>query len=392
MFDSNIFVKSHVLSLRHYVNNSRVLTITKKASEIDSLRDFDSFRSLVVQLKGHELNEGGTFGTNRLASESLFYGHLKALVEYAGLDYSDRYRLVFPNIEHGIGWLQRVPNNVNQPFVHCAIAQGGYRKKAICSLRRGMPLYTVGPYVHYAPQYYTDSVIEEIKAFLGRTLLIFPAHTYELSDVTYGKERFVDTVMQRWATSFDSVLVSAYWHDADDEVFSLFEKAGARVVSSGLREDPLFISRLKTLITLSDAVAGNALGTHIGYCEYLNKPFYMIDGDAAVIADTGNAFKSEEERQLDEVFRTASDLYKADGDSALRLKFYRRYWGGSDAIKSPEEIRCMIGISEDVLRMSHGVVAEFARVTRSLLEEAGREESDEGIMRYRLLSQALERD
>ena len=80
------------------------------------------------------------------------------------------------------------------------------------------------------------------------------------------------------------------------------------------------------------------------------------------------------------------------GDSALRLKFYRRYWGGSDAIKSPEEIRCMIGISEDVLRMSHGVVAEFARVTRSLLEEAGREESDEGIMRYRLLSQALERD
>lgn len=392
MFNSNIFVKSRMLSLRHHVNNSRVLAITKKASEIDSLRDFGSFRSLVVQLKERELNEGGTFGTNRLASESLFYGHLKALVEYAGLDYSDRYRLVFPNIEHGIGWLQRVPNNVNQPFVHCAIAQGGYRKKTICSLRRGMPLYTVGPYIHYAAQYYSDSAIEEIKARLGRTLLVFPAHTYELSDVTYGKERFVDTVMQKWACSFDSVLVSAYWHDADDEVFSLFEKAGARVVSSGLREDPLFISRLKTLITLSDAVAGNALGTHIGYCDYLNKPFYMIDDDAAVIADTGNAFKSEEEGQLDEVFRIASDLYKAGGDGVRRLEFYRKYWGGSDAIKTPEEIRCMIGISEDVLRLSHGAVAEFVQSTGALLEEASREESHEGIMRYRLLSQAMERD
>ena len=365
MFDGNIFLKSHMLSLRHHVNNKRVLTITKKASEIDSLRDFDSFRSLVVQLKERELNEGGTFGTNRLASESLFYGHLKALVEYAGLDYSDRYRLVFPNIEHGIGWLQRVPNNVNQPFVHCAIAQGGYRKKAICSLRRGMPLYTVGPYIHYAAQYYSDSAIEEIKTRLGRTLLVFPAHTYELSDVTYGKERFVDTVMQKWACSFDSVLISAYWHDADDEVFSLFE---------------------------SDAVAGNALGTHIGYCEYLKKPFYMIDSDAAVIADTGNAFKSEEERQLDEVFRIASDLYKAGGNGARRLEFYRRYWGGSDAIKTPEEIRCMIGISEDVLRLSRGAVAEFVQVTGALLEEARREVSHEGIMRYRLLSQAMERD
>lgn len=391
MFEGNIFINSFAISFRHHVNNSRVSTITKNASEIDSLLDFESFRSFVIQLKRSEIREGGTFGTNRLASESLFYGHLKALIEYAGLEYGDRYRLIFPNIEHGIGWLQRVPNNVHQPYVHCAVAQGDYRKKLICSQRSGMPFYTVGPYIHYAAQYYSDFDIEKMKSRLGRTLLVFPAHTYELSDVTYAKERFVDNIMQRLACSFDSVLVSAYWHDADDEVFSLFERAGARVVSCGLREDPLFISRLKTLITLSDAIAGNALGTHIGYCEYLNKPFYMIDDDAAVIADVGNGFRSEEERQLDEVFRAASNLYKAGGDSARRLEFYRRYWGGSDAIKTPEEVRCMIGISEDVLRLSHGRTIDFARVTGMLLDEAKGEESGEGVMRYRLLSQAMER-
>lgn len=392
MFSSNIYIKNAVSTIRHCANNRHVQKITQQGSDIDSLSDFDSFRAFIVDLKKRELSNGGTFGTRKPAAESLFYGHLKSLIEYAGLSYDERFRLIFPNIEHGIGWLQRVPHNVSQPYVHCAVAQGAYRRRSVYDKRPEMPFYVVGPYIHYASQYYSDDKIRRVRERLGKTLLVFPAHTYELSDVAYGKERFVDSIMQKWACSFDSVLVSAYWHDVDDEVFSLFERAGARVVSSGLREDPLFISRLKTLITLSDAVAGNALGTHIGYCEYLNKPFYMIDGDAAVIADTGNAFKSEEERQLDEVFRTASDLYKADGDSALRLKFYRRYWGGSDAIKSPEEIRCMIGISEDVLRMSHGVVAEFARVTRSLLEEAGREESDEGIMRYRLLSQALERD
>lgn len=389
MFDGNIYIKDLVTATRHYKENLHVLKLTKEASSIDSLRDFESFRSLVIKIKESELKSGGTFGTNRLASESCFYGHLKALIEYAGFDYQDRFRLIFPNIEHGIGWLQRIPNNVSRPYVHCAIAQGGYRKKAICARRPGMPFYSVGPYVHYAEQYYSSTEIKRLKRQLGKTLLIFPAHTYELSNVSYAKEQFVENVMQKWAASFDSVLISAYWHDVDDSVFTMFMNAGAHVVSSGLREDPYFISRLKTLITLSDAVAGNALGTHIGYCECLNKPFYMIDDDAAVVADAGNAFKTDEEMQLDEVFDAACRLYKADGDKGLQTEFYRKYWGGTEAIKTPEEIRCMIMISEEVLKRSQGSTSKFQSIVNSLMIESERGNSNEDKMRFRLLSDAL---
>ena len=48
------------------------------------------------------------------------------------------------------------------------------------------------------------------------------------------------------------------------------------VVTAGYIMDPLFLSRLKSIIQLSDLTMSNNVGTHLGYCIYLNKPHWIV--------------------------------------------------------------------------------------------------------------------
>lgn len=370
MFEQNIYVNKIATDVVHWTSNNMIRSAIAPLASIDSIGNFDAFKEGVKRLKAEYLGPGKTFGSNRIASESLFYGHLRALVEYSGREYREEQRLLLPNIEHGIGWLQRVPSNVTQPYVHCAVSQGAYRSDSIRGARSWLPHYVVGPYIHYASSYYSDDRIAALKKRWGKTLLVFPAHTYELSEMSFGKERFVESVMSTYESDFDTILVSAYWHDADDVLFELFQQKGATIVSSGMREDDRFISRLKTLILLSDAVVGNAIGTHIGYCMCLGKPFAFIESDDAKINDIGNAFKTEEERELASIQRqfeeSFSSLSDKENKKASQVELYEKYWGGDSAIKTPEEVSCILDISQEVLKRSHGFTRRFPEVIEEM--------------------------
>ena len=389
MFDRNVFAQNAATTFVHLADNRRVRGLLGQVLEIDSVGDFSTFREFVSMLKRDILASGRPFGRNLVASESLFYGHLKALIEYAGHSYKESQRLLLPNIEHGIAWLQKIPNNVIQPYVHCAVSQGAYRKELIHSARTWMPHYVVGPYIHYARPYYSSEREAELKREMGKALLVFPAHTYELSTVEYAKARFVDDIMGDLARDFDTVMVSAYWHDADDDVFRLFEGAGAHVVSAGMREDPQFISRLKTIINLSDAVAGNAIGTHIGYAMCLGKPFYMLGARKADIRDAGNSYESAEQGRLDEITIRVGHAFSSEGSTEERNAIFNTYWGGRESIKTPKEVDCILGISEEVLARSHGRTDRFASAIQSIFDESLRGTSGDDVVRVSLLSEAL---
>lgn len=389
MFENNIYAQNVATSFVHYVSNRRVDKHLARLCSIDSVGDFGDFREFVIALKQDVIADGRPFGRNLVASESLFYGHLKALVEYAGRPYTESKRLLLPNLEHGIAWLQKIPNNVAQPYVHCVVSQGSYRRDLIRSARPWMPHYVVGPYIHYARPYYSPAKMGELRRELGKTLLVFPAHTYELSSVEYAKRRFVEDIMGGLACDFDTVLVSAYWHDADDEVFRLFEEAGARVVSAGMREDPQFISRLRTMIELSDAVAGNALGTHIGYAMCLGRPFHMIGALETGISDVGNAYEAIEQTRLNEIAAQVCHAFGPVGRGEERDSLFNTYWGGRGSIKSPEQIACILDISREVLGRSHGMSGRFGAAVRDVLNEAVRGKSVDSDMRALLLSEAL---
>lgn len=370
ILERNIYAQSAIMDLVRRPANGKTRLAVESLANVDPIVDFESFKNGIVSLKREFIQSGKMFGLSGVASESLLYGHLRALVEYSGRTYDESQRLVLPNIEHGIGWLQRVPANVKQPYVHCAVSQGSYRSESIRGARSWLPHYVVGPYIHYASLCYSDAQIAALKERWGKTLLVFPAHTYELSEMSFGKERFVESVMDAYGSDFDTILVSAYWHDADDVLFELFQQKGATIVSSGMREDDRFISRLKTLILLSDAVVGNAIGTHIGYCMCLGKPFAFIESDDAKINDIGNAFKTEEERELASVQRqfeeSFSSLSDKENKKASQVELYEKYWGGDSAIKTPEEVSCILDISQEVLKRSHGFTRRFPEVIEEM--------------------------
>ena len=382
----NIYAHDVLSKAKNLKQNKMFQTIADEVLPIDPIEDFEDFSACISFMKKKYQSWPSPYS---VGMESTFYGHLKSLVEYAGLKYEDAYRLLLPNVEHGIAWLQRVPANLQQPFAHSFVSQGAYRKALINSEKPWMPNYVIGPYIHYAKQLYGDSRRSEIKKKLGRTILVFPAHSYEGSSVSYGRRGFVKDILSRYSDEYDSVMISAYWHDADDEVYSLFRKEGAIVVSAGLRNDPLFISRLKTIISLSDAVAGNAIGTNIGYCMYLEKPFSMIGAMDTEIKDYGNSYGSLEEANLLGMTQCISRAFDIHGCQEMQDRFYREYWGGPSALKSPNEIRCILGISRDILRESHGCASKCTTVVQDVYSQALRGTSAEDALRAKLLTDAL---
>lgn len=389
MFDFNIYVQNGVSSIRNYARNRKVESIIDAATSIDSIVDFSAFREYVIKLKRDVIKEGAPFGLGKIASESLFYGHLKSLVNYAGESYDSGSRLLLPNIEHGIAWVQRVPANVLQPYVHCTVSQGAYRTEAIHAARSWLPHYKVGPYIHYAEPIYSHQTMLSLKKELGRTLLVFPAHTYELSHVDFAKESFVDSVFDKYAGDFDTIMVSAYWHDADDDLFEQFEKRGAKVVSSGMRGDFDFIRRLKTIISLSDKAIGNALGTNIGYCECLGVPFEMFYAESTSIDDVGNSYANEETAELARATSAVTRACSHTGDRTEFSRIYKSYWGGGESIKTQEEIHCILDISREVLDLSKGFTAKFPKAVSYVLDQARSGKGRDCAMKQMLLEDAL---
>lgn len=389
MLNFNIYARAGISSAINAKNNRKVADIVKTASEVDCLTDFDSFRNFIKNCKRDVLSSGVPFGTKGIATEPLFYGHNNALLAYAGEPSTPSSRLLLPYIEHGIAWLQKVPGNAMQSYVHCTVSQGAYRFRALREARPWMPHYVIGPYVYYAKPYYSAKKEAELRRQMGRTLLVFPAHTYENSSLEYGKKQFVESIMERFADEFDTIMVSAYWHDVDDEVFQFFEDVGAVVVSAGLREDPCFISRLRTMIELSDVVVGNALGTHIGYALCLGKPFIMTDDSRVSINDDGDDYHQNEIDSLDKVRAWARTVFAPGAPRDPQDIFFEKYWGGRKAIKSPEEIRCLLGISRDVLDLSRGFVDRFPSAVHSIFREACSGGGTDSAMREHLLREAL---
>ena len=54
------------------------------------------------------------------------------------------------------------------------------------------------------------------------------------------------------------------------------------------REDCLFLSRLRSLISISDLTMSNSVGTHVGYCVYMGKPHYVYGQAKLFSADSAS--------------------------------------------------------------------------------------------------------
>lgn len=387
---SNIYTSDLLLALRYAGDNHFYSRNLYDLEKVDPLLDFHQFKQSVSDYK-KRISSGSLDVLHRVGSESIQYGHARALLAYAGVKNETASGLLLPYVEHGIAYTDELPVTICAPYVHLTISQGDYRKGVFRENRPDIPHYCIGPYISYAQSELSDSELLAAKRKLGKTLLVFPSHTYEMSQLSYAREAFVDEIVRLSAKHFDSILVSAYWHDVDDPVFDEFERVGATVVSSGLRGDSKFISRLKSMLMLSDAVAGNGLGTHIGYAYSMKKPFKFIGSGRVEMLDAGHVQKKEELVAIEELFSRAFSSFNPSRQAEMeQRRLVGKYWGDQDLLMEPEEVRAIIENAREVIKISKGFGKKYPKAFRQIWENLQCDKTPFGQQRRDVLSRGFE--
>ena len=119
-----------------------------------------------------------------------------------------------------------------------------------------------------------------------------------------------------------------------------FEEAGFECVCCGHLFDLLFLQRLRSLIEIADATISNGVGSHIGYCVYLNKPHFLVPNEFKLIDVQGN--EGEEEMLCKEKSKNYWDIYNAFSNNDdyyitdNQRQIVDRLWGISDMKKASD--------------------------------------------------------
>ena len=301
-------------------NNSRMDEEKKKIAKIDPIRNFSGFKEYVKTLK----NSNKKMVYRSLCSESFYYGHLYSLCQYAGIQFSTR--KLYPLIEHGVNFTEyRLPTF---EFTHPKrkLFQGKYK----LPFKDAYEKMAIGPYTRYVNSLSISESVLEKK--MGEQLIVFfPSHSYELSSVQYDINKYI-SCLQGLQKSGNRIVVCAYWHDVDNEFYTRIWENGIPVVSAGVRFDPLFISRLKSIIQSADIVFGEDLGTYIGYAFDMGKKVALTSDTLAAVN-----IKVSCDNLSPRAVTLRNALINQDEDAITSLVDY--FWGTSIDILPPQAIQ-----------------------------------------------------
>lgn len=281
--------------------------------------------------------------------ENNYYGIGKIL-----RDYVSSYKCLDSYIEHGVFLGSLIHPWEDEWNVSSIITCSRIRKNYIVKARPDKKVITVGPYIHYATPYYLLPELNRIKNQLGRVLLVFPSHSVKNVSVDYDIDQFIDFI-ESIKHNYDTVLVSLYWLDVLNKIIcNKYLSKGYRIVTAGNRFDMDFLSRLKSIMQLADDTISNSVGTHVGYCIYLDKPHYIFQQDIhykAVSKVEEERFHNvrskedflitaeKEEKEIEYAFR----VFTPGKISVEQIQVVDKYWGISE-IKTPVILKEMLGI------------------------------------------------
>lgn len=291
-------------------------------------------------------------------SANFFYG-----IEPMLLEYSDRREPLKGVIEHGL----YVGPFVNRDETYLSrlpvVMTFGPRRAAAIRDICDVPILQLGPYIQYASPIISANEMVALKEQLGKVLLVFPSHSIETVDVAFDVRRLIEQSEElAWRRGIQNVLYCLYFNDVNNGLAQIFDDFGCTVVSAGHRSDPLFLSRLRSYIELSDVTASNSVGTHMGYCVALGRPHILLDVEVEKEVESDLEYDyADRERYVESVKREELLIASAFGDRAapdVLNGICEKYWGLGIS-RSPEELRhCFAGFDEAYRCMRrHGMTA-----------------------------------
>lgn len=345
--------------------NKKLQKIVMESSEENLLNSVVNFKKLSAEALRLNKDEGLSLFHMGFNNEGYYYGNVQSLMEYAGLRQEDiKY---FPIVSHQACFpLYSIAFDYRTGVVF----QGEYFKEKVHRRFPYIPVFSVGPYIHYAKGIYNKEQVIKEKKRLGKMLLVFMPHTIENTQREYSREKFVDSVFEHYSKKFDTIWMCVYWADINDAVCDYAESKGIHIVSAGFRFDTQFDNRLKTIIELADAVVCGDIGTFIGYSFYMEKPIYRLD-----ISDrTTNCNKEfqggiQQKLQFSEEYNIFVDkfydVFGSKEGNTDKQKEWLEGMNGFNLIRTPYYIKTMFEICKDISLKCNGKLEDYSEAVIS---------------------------
>jgi hypothetical protein len=324
------FLKNFTLILFFYNTYYRLKNKTRFYSEIEKRKNTSIFDY-------KNLSQPIPFYPIEAVKDSNFYGVYHSLKEYSGVT------KIYNSIEHGLYLGNYVPFASYLRTTKSIITFSDNRKKHLINAKINKPIYKIGPYIHYAKLPVSENEFIKLKQSLGKTLLLFPSHSIKNFNVRMDVLELIEKV-KKLALNYDSILVCLYYKDILDAYYlQYFEKAAFKIVTAGNTYDINFLSRLKLIIELADFTVSNTVGTHTGYCVYLNKPHFIIEQEVELSGENNTRIKNyRDEKQIESLSEEKDEILKefsiySESITEKQKKVIDKYWGIS-SIKQPEDL------------------------------------------------------
>lgn len=234
-------------------------------------------------------------------------------------------------IEHGVDF-GNLMENID--YASNVITMSTERLKCLTPL---FETTAVGPYIAYADCLFNISERKLLKKKIGMVLLVFPVHSINTVNAIFDEELLIEKI-EAIRHNYDTIIVCVYYDDFIKGRSAVYTKMDYKIVSAGERNDPYFLSRLKTILELSTHCLTNGVGTHIGYAIYHDKPVMLFQQK---VEHRGHKEDFEQNGYGGEIFIN----YKAEYEKTIKqfnmifnekpiitpqqLEFVERYWGTS---------------------------------------------------------------
>lgn len=199
------------------------------------------------------------------------YGVAYQLKRFAGIDTSIPLNCT---IEHGICVRESVYQLEVMHHVSHILTISSFREKVIADLTDIIPV-AIGPYIAYVEDCYTEDYMKETKKRNGRVLLVMPSHSTVSVSISYNVQQFIQQI-EKAKKGFDTVMICMHWADIRKGLEKPYREKGYHIVSAGNTKSPHFLSRLKYILYLCDAVIMNTFTTGMAYALYMDKPVRLI--------------------------------------------------------------------------------------------------------------------
>lgn len=282
--------------------------------------------------------------TSEIHNPNDWYGHANNLKVFLGL--SPNYKFKF-NIEHGLYLNEQVDDIDIETNLPSIITYSNYRKKILEKYRKHV--FSIGPFIHYAKNFLTDRQISDEKKRLGKSILLFPAHSSSMIGIEYDIVNLCRKV-KKIGKDFDSIRVCLYWKDVLLGKNKIYQDFGFECLTAGHILDPLFLPRLKSIIQISDLTISNIASSQVGFCIYLNKPHILFAEKLKL--ETSRKWKN----RINKIFQSKgyreiiNEFSKQNYTITKRQKeLIRKYWG-TDNIKTKKELGKIILKTEEIYR------------------------------------------